>query len=398
LAVAATLFGRSGYARTSLSDVADAAGIQAGSLYHHFDSKEALAAEIVKAMHDDLTTSIAEFDTTAEDPVSALRAFARVVSEVSDRHRAAVLLSVFDAPANAGALLSSLVRLESPLLAQTWESLLARAGEARVVHAEVDTRLLGFALRRGTWEVGLHALTRLPPAQMADQFCATLLDGLLLEPRSADELDGSPSSAVVESEVRRWVELSASTATDRRGVVLEAGRSEFARRGFVATTMRDVAEAAEVNSAAVYRLFPSKDALLEEILGRFTDALLEGFIRVTTATTDPVEALDGLIGLMVHAGPLFSREFEIVRAWWRLEAPDAPVVALAGNRERYKLLRAVVTDGLAGGVFRSAADVDLYTTCIRELLWMPFDEAGDAAPTQVRAFLRTTMETGALRA
>jgi AcrR family transcriptional regulator len=40
---AAALFAREGYRGTSMREVATAAGIQAGSLYHHFPSKEAIA-------------------------------------------------------------------------------------------------------------------------------------------------------------------------------------------------------------------------------------------------------------------------------------------------------------------------------------------------------------------
>ena len=45
---AAALFLREGYAQTSLRDIAAAVGIKAGSIYYHFDSKEALFADILQ--------------------------------------------------------------------------------------------------------------------------------------------------------------------------------------------------------------------------------------------------------------------------------------------------------------------------------------------------------------
>ncbi len=48
LETAATLFASSGL-RTTLKDIADACGILPGSLYHHFDSKEAIVIELVGA-------------------------------------------------------------------------------------------------------------------------------------------------------------------------------------------------------------------------------------------------------------------------------------------------------------------------------------------------------------
>lgn len=47
LDTAARLFAARGYADTSLRDVAAAVGMKAGSLYYHFPSKEALAAEVL---------------------------------------------------------------------------------------------------------------------------------------------------------------------------------------------------------------------------------------------------------------------------------------------------------------------------------------------------------------
>ena len=44
---AATLFLRQGYAETSLRHIARAAGMQAGSVYYHFESKD----EILEEMH-----------------------------------------------------------------------------------------------------------------------------------------------------------------------------------------------------------------------------------------------------------------------------------------------------------------------------------------------------------
>ena len=48
LDAAARLFSIRGYHATSVQDIADAAGILKGSLYHHFESKEAILYRIVK--------------------------------------------------------------------------------------------------------------------------------------------------------------------------------------------------------------------------------------------------------------------------------------------------------------------------------------------------------------
>src|SRR5262245_26921364 len=53
LQTAALLIATSGL-RTSLQEIADAAGILPGSLYHHFESKEAILVELLRRYQDDL--------------------------------------------------------------------------------------------------------------------------------------------------------------------------------------------------------------------------------------------------------------------------------------------------------------------------------------------------------
>ena len=54
LELAAGLFAERGLRATTVRDIADAAGILSGSLYHHFDSKESMVDEILRGFQDDL--------------------------------------------------------------------------------------------------------------------------------------------------------------------------------------------------------------------------------------------------------------------------------------------------------------------------------------------------------
>src|SRR5439155_14620533 len=73
----------------------------------------------------------------------------------------------------------------------------------------------------------------------------------------------------------------------RRGIV-EAAVPLFARKGFAGTTTKEIAEAARVSEALVFKHFPSKAALYEEILqlGCLGDPALAriGALEASTAT------------------------------------------------------------------------------------------------------------------
>jgi AcrR family transcriptional regulator len=71
-------------------------------------------------------------------------------------------------------------------------------------------------------------------------------------------------------------------AAERRRQILDAARALFAERGFDATTTRDLATAADINDALLYRYFPDKQAILA--------ALVDEAIAVFQALPKPPEA------------------------------------------------------------------------------------------------------------
>ena len=85
--VAARLFAEKGYHGTSVGDLAQALGVQKGSLYAHIESKADLlweaASEGAAAFHDALDT-VPDEGPTLDRIRAALRAHLRVVSEQLD--------------------------------------------------------------------------------------------------------------------------------------------------------------------------------------------------------------------------------------------------------------------------------------------------------------------------
>ena len=65
LTAARSLFGRKGYAQTSVDEIADAARVTKGAVYHHFDGKEAL----FRAVHAEVEAEAQARAISAGDPV-----------------------------------------------------------------------------------------------------------------------------------------------------------------------------------------------------------------------------------------------------------------------------------------------------------------------------------------
>lgn len=84
-------------------------------------------------------------------------------------------------------------------------------------------------------------------------------------------------------------------ASPRRHQLLGAAARLFAERGFHGVSIEDLGAAAGVSGPAVYRHFPSKDAVLAELLVGISEHLLAGGRSVVALAESPGAALDGLV-------------------------------------------------------------------------------------------------------
>ncbi len=92
LHLAADLFASRGVRATTVRDIADAAGILSGSLYHHFDSKESMVDEILRGFLDDLFDRYRKIVAAGLDPRATLEALVTTSYESIDRSHAAVAI------------------------------------------------------------------------------------------------------------------------------------------------------------------------------------------------------------------------------------------------------------------------------------------------------------------
>jgi AcrR family transcriptional regulator len=84
-------------------------------------------------------------------------------------------------------------------------------------------------------------------------------------------------------------------AAERRHQILAAARTLFAQRGFHATTTRDLAAAADINDALIYRYFPDKQAILAALIDEAI-AVFQGLPKLSDQGPLPLGPLLELIG------------------------------------------------------------------------------------------------------
>src|SRR3954470_12645751 len=90
--IAGELFAEKGFRATTVREIADAAGILSGSLYHHFDSKESIGDEILSAFLTDVVGGYRAAVAGTDDPRAAIEQIVRSSTATLSRHRAALTM------------------------------------------------------------------------------------------------------------------------------------------------------------------------------------------------------------------------------------------------------------------------------------------------------------------
>jgi TetR/AcrR family transcriptional regulator, cholesterol catabolism regulator len=182
--LAGELFARKGYRATTVREIADAAGILSGSLYHHFDSKESIGDEILSSFINDVLADYREAVSSAGSPRDVLEQIVRSTSRTLSRHRAALAMlqndwSYFSTQPRFGYLRQALSEIE-----RTWITQLERGQQAGIFRADLDARLTYRLLRDVLW---IPAQWRVAGGYSTDQVADGLLQLLLFgitNPRS----------------------------------------------------------------------------------------------------------------------------------------------------------------------------------------------------------------------
>jgi AcrR family transcriptional regulator len=327
LETAAQLFASSGL-RVSLKEIGDACGILPGSLYHHFDSKEAMIVELVRRFRKDLDW-VASQALHAPPPDTAnieerIVELGRSIAACGVRHRAALLLTQYDPPAVLGDELARQARQIRTAVEGAMLQLIEEGRAAGVIRPSVDLPLLSDRLCRSMFHVGVEVSHMTPGPERAPELrLGILLHGVARRSPSNGELDGSAATSAVQDVVKGW--SNGPEESDGRVVHLrEVARKEFGRRGYEATTMRDIATAAQLSTGSVYRSFSSKDELLRSVMRSYSAKVRAVWDAALASASPPVEKLDALMLANIHVVDHFSDELKIQLAWLRQSPPSTP--------------------------------------------------------------------------
>jgi AcrR family transcriptional regulator len=375
LQTAASLIASSGL-RTSLQEIADAAGILPGSLYHHFESKEAILVELVRRYYSDLDRigEIAHEKLDKADSRSVADKIVELGSAIARcavQHRAALQMSFYEAP-SANPELVELLQNPPTAVQQAMLQTLRAGRWSGFIRSDIDLPTLADRICQTMMHVGLDIIRHTGAAdQTAVVMCRIMLHGLASRPYTARELNGSSAFATAEEAIKTWADENES-GNDKGAHVRAVARAEFGRKGYEVTTIRDIAAAAGLGTGTVYRLIGSKDELLASIMESFGQKAGGGFASVLRTDATPVEKLDALSWVNINALDQFPDEWKIQLAWMRQSPPDTPNPGLAFTM-RLRQLRGLLSAGIESGDIRikDSPSLSMLARYVMDALWVP---------------------------
>lgn len=396
LEIAASMIATSGL-RTSMREIGEATGLLKGSLYHHFESKDAILVELIRRYYADLDrVGRMGLDQLEDAKAGTIRQkierLCLAIAHCAVTHRAALQMTFYDSPSSHPEL-DRLLRDPPTLMQQSLLQTLRAGRNSGHVKADIDLTMLVDRMCQVMLSVGLDVIrNKAAPERVANLLCGIMIDGLARRSPRDTTLDKSKAMAAADRAIQTWADTPTTEETEADRIRAIA-RAEFGRRGYEITTIRDIAAIANVGPATVIRLMGKKPDALADIMRSLGVRLNEGYLGVLDSDSSPLEKLDGLTWLHVNALKYFPDEWKIQQAWMRQSPPNSsPAPAFAPRMRR---LKALLSEGIDGGTIRvEAPSMEMLSRAVMDLLWMPENVVHSMGPRSALILSRDTYLRG----
>lgn len=144
------------------------------------------------------------------------------------------------------------------------------------------------------------------------------------------------------------------TGVARKELILRAAAKVFAEKGFSAATVRDIADEADMLSGSLYYYFDSKEAMVEEVLVEYLDAIIRGYDTAVAEAEGPVDALEQLVARALRGLVENRQHVTILQNDWHYVRP---MKGIAERQQRVeKVWLETIQQGIDAGVIRDDID------------------------------------------
>lgn len=185
----------------------------------------------------------------------------------------------------------------------------------------------------------------------------------------------------------------------RKAKVLEVATRLFAAKGFEGASVRRIAEEAGLSVAGMFYYFPSKEAILYEIMIGFMDAGLQRLQRICRGQKDPIAKLEEICRFYAEYYAGHKQQLTILVSEGKSLSDEHREVFKEKQRQYLDLLRGLFRDLAKQGVLK-----EIDTTVLAFLLfgmvhwtfsW--YDPKGKVGPSELGNILSEVFLRGVLK-
>jgi TetR/AcrR family transcriptional regulator, cholesterol catabolism regulator len=151
LELAAGMMAERGLRATTVRDIADAAGILSGSLYHHFSSKEEMVDEVLRTFLDWLFARYQQIVDTEHDPLERLKGLFMASFEAIENHHAQVVIYQDEAKRLSSQARFGYLDARNREQRKMWVDVLTQGIAEGCFRPDIDVDLVYRFIRDTTW-------------------------------------------------------------------------------------------------------------------------------------------------------------------------------------------------------------------------------------------------------
>ncbi|MER7505419.1 TetR/AcrR family transcriptional regulator [Nonomuraea pusilla] len=164
---------------------------------------------------------------------------------------------------------------------------------------------------------------------------------------------------------------SSGPASERRDHLVKLAAELFARKGFQATTVREIADEAGILSGSLYHHFDSKETIVDEVLSTFLDDLIARYRAALDSGKDARDVLTDMV--RIGFGTLEPHRAAITvmqNDWNYLRQFERFNYLVKAEEEVEQIWVTQIKAGQAAGLFRPDVDPKLTYRMIRDTIWV----------------------------
>ncbi|MBB5080536.1 TetR/AcrR family transcriptional regulator [Nonomuraea sp. NPDC055795] len=179
------------------------------------------------------------------------------------------------------------------------------------------------------------------------------------------------NSGATATPAKRQRATSSGSASERRDHLVKLAAELFARKGFQATTVREIADEAGILSGSLYHHFDSKETIVDEVLSTFLDDLIARYRAALESGGEPRAVLSEMV--RIGFGTLEPHRAAITvmqNDWNYLRQFERFNYLVKAEDEVEQMWVAQIKAGQAAGQFRGDVDPKLTYRMIRDTIWV----------------------------